>query len=36
MQGADMTLEGGADDPEGRQKNRRIEIVIRKKAQAIR
>ena len=29
---APNTKEGGADDPEGRQKNRRVEIVIRKKA----
>ena len=29
---APNTKAGGADDPEGRQKNRRVEIVIRKKA----
>ena len=28
---APNTKDGGADDPEGRQKNRRVEIVIRKK-----
>ena len=29
---APNSKDGGADDPEGRQKNRRVEIVIRKKA----
>jgi outer membrane protein OmpA-like peptidoglycan-associated protein len=28
---APNTKDGGVDDPEGRQKNRRVEIVIRKR-----